>query len=136
LILEDNEIVSFDEAAFAHVPNLRQLFLRHNRIRNLVPAVFQPAVGLGNLDLSYNLIERLGDENLFVRNTRLVSLEFKNNKIRFINREIFNSLSILNLFDLSSNICFSGSFFGIREANARNQMLRSLEPCFESATDA
>jgi Leucine-rich repeat (LRR) protein len=136
LILDNNEIDSFDEAAFAGVPNLRQLFVRYNRIRNLVPAVFQPAVSLGNLDLSHNLIERLSDATVFSRNTRLVSLEFASNKIEFINREIFNGLSVLNLFDVSSNICSNESFFGIRDTNERNQMMDRLKPCFEGTTNA
>jgi Leucine-rich repeat (LRR) protein len=130
LNLNNNQISAFDERTFATVPNLNDVTLRFNRIRNLIPAVFNAAVGLQNLDVSYNSVERLSSGLLFSSNSRLVSLQLSGNNIDFINQTIFNNLGALNIFDLSSNICYSGTFFGINQPSTRQQMMQRLQPCF------
>ena len=133
LNLDNNQIFSFDDSVFSEVPNLSDLTFRFNRIRNLFPAVFNAAAGLRNLDISYNLIESLSSQKLFSNNTLLESLQLSGNKIVQINQGIFNSIGALNLFDLSSNICYSGTFFGINNPTVRNQMIQRLQPCFTDA---
>lgn len=130
LNLNNNRISSFDERAFENNPTLQNIHLRFNRVRNLFPAVFNAAVGLESLDLSYNSLERLSSGDLFTGNSRLATLQVSGNQIDFINQTLFNNLPALNIFDFSSNVCFSGSFFGITNPTARQQMLQQLQSCF------
>ena len=102
LYLAQNDFINIPSRSFTGLPNLRTLFLDHNKITTIDPFAFEGPQSLTHLDLRSNEITALVNNSL-ANIPRLSKLYLSTNKIQSIAVDSFNGTSTLEHINLQSN---------------------------------
>ena len=101
-LLSHLSVSAIDEGAFAGLGNLQFLDLSHNKLRHLIPRVFQPLTKLCSLQLRSNYLNRL-EADVFEGLSQLNTLSLIWNKLSNITQPVFSSLEDLETLSLNHN---------------------------------
>ncbi|XP_068620535.1 leucine-rich repeat-containing protein 15-like [Battus philenor] len=133
LDLSNNLLVEINSGVFNHLPPLENLNLSYNSIEVLESNCFNQATNLKVLDLSYNKIISIIDENMFRNNIHLQYFNISNNQVTKIEDGCFKKCDLKHVnFENNSisgditNATFLGLNF-ITELNLYHQNITSLK---------
>lgn len=128
LKLQNNEIQHFQSKLFNSLENLEELVISDNKISFLHPDTFKALVKVENINMNQNDIWNLPEDlfatlvelqnisfagnnlvqipyKLFTMNPKLEKIWMDQNKIKYVNPEMFKNLSSLKYVDLLNNEC-------------------------------
>jgi len=99
LYLNHNKIEKIDDAALAHLQNLKELSLRGNKLSIITPGMFRGLYRLQKLYLNYNQITSI-DATSFEDLMLLDYLDLHGNPLRTLDRKAFEGLQRLRTLDM------------------------------------
>lgn len=134
LALNENQIISIAEDAFAGLPLLKNLFLGQNNITELPAGIFSHVPHLHGISLMRNRITTIPN-GLFSGLQNLTRLTLAGNPLTELEENVFRGLTALEAVDLSDNLLTSvppNLFAGLpslKEVNLEDTQLSAL-PAF------
>lgn len=128
--LQLNNIRFLEADAFKGLTRLEFLYLRFNQITFPPIGVFNTLSNLNLIDFESNDFRQI-DETLFAGNPRLNAIFADRNGIDRISPRFADNLMQLGSLRLNLNKCVNRVFFLFNE-QARETMMRELQPCFDN----
>lgn len=127
IFLTKNQILEISCKSFADQGKLKILVLRHNKLENLQPGIFDSLVALEYMDLCGNQLVSL-ENDLFKRNSKMKIIKLNANQIMAIDSHIFDSLERIEDLDFGENFCAK-----VEILRSKEDVLAKLNQCFKNS---
>lgn len=124
--IKDSKISHLPNGMFVIFPNLQNLFLDNTYLKQWKREYLRGARNLTNLYILKNDIESF-DDDAFAEVPQLESLRIEENKIKFINPNIFKVFSELSVLDLQNNDFSTNLPLGVFDAVKKTLVYLNLQ---------
>lgn len=131
LHLRRNRLQSLDPRLFKDLVSLREIYLDYNQITDIPDDLFKSCVNLEFVTFGSNLLHTLKSES-FLYLTSLKTLHLYDNRIRHIERMLFDALQEILEFQFKDNVCADFNLSEITNVNL--EVVPRLERCFDKET--
>lgn len=132
LMLHNNNIDSIHGTAFDGLSSLSALYLTRNQNRHLSKDLLRPLKSLRWFFAGSNQLEFI-DGNLFELNYEIVQIDFNDNRINAIGRNLLNGKRALSSFSIKQNICVNDGWTTSQTQDFIERVHEGLSVCYANA---